>query len=554
MSTYEISKSSLVSLKAEILRKQQELSKVKAANDIKILNIKKNTPIEFKNKGVEERSKKDLTEQEENQLKKSRSILEAKSKLYDQLSKKSSELNEDEKKLRSQLLVRFDSKNSHLPPEESDNEDKYPESEEESFNESYDDPKDASEEWVEYVDCLGRTRTCLRKDLKHIKKDDENLKEIQRKRKEVSPVWNTVKETKEPFLEATEEEDIASISDEKKELLSADMRRDFLRKQWEKEEEELNNKTNIHYQDILFSEARTHGVGYYGFSKDEVERATQQEALKKLRKETEEQQKKMQDLKAQRKKQLAARIKAAKNRKRARMGLAPEEESETSVEENKSEEKPEKLPEKNEKDELLEEARKNHIRPWDIGKEALKEHYVYSQGEWVDKKRSERPKEFAPPSSYRKNFRSNVEEDSFREEKKSLKFSSRKDNYTRNYEEVEQSKPMDPTPIKDECEDGKDRLLADYHKINDKYSSNGSNKDSSKYSSSDSDSDNEIRGKGAEFAPPPTFDYYGPSSSKKYKPTKSNNVEDSIEAGLKFLRHQVEKKGSGKHDKDMFLF
>jgi len=47
--------------------------------------------------------------------------------------------------------------------------------------------------------------------------------------------------------------------------------------------------------------------------------------LKKLRIETQQQQKKAQDLKALREKQLAARMKAAKDRKRARLGLPPEE-------------------------------------------------------------------------------------------------------------------------------------------------------------------------------------------------------------------------------------
>lgn len=40
---------------------------------------------------------------------------------------------------------------------------------------------------------------------------------------------------------------------ESSELLSTDMRRELLRKQWEKEEEEIKNKTNVHYQDILFN-------------------------------------------------------------------------------------------------------------------------------------------------------------------------------------------------------------------------------------------------------------------------------------------------------------
>lgn len=72
-------------------------------------------------------------------------------------------------------------------------------------------------------------------------------------------------------------------------------------------------------------EARSHGVGYYGFSKDEEERSKQQGALRKLREETKLKQKKAQELRNSREKLLAARLKAARNRKRARMGLPPEE-------------------------------------------------------------------------------------------------------------------------------------------------------------------------------------------------------------------------------------
>lgn len=89
----------------------------------------------------------------------------------------------------------------------------------------------------------------------------------------------------------------------------------------------------------MFVEARTHGVGYYGFSKDEQERSMQQENLRKLREETERQQKKSQNLRALREQQLAARAKAARNRKRARMGLPPEEDVE---EQEPKEKEPEK--------------------------------------------------------------------------------------------------------------------------------------------------------------------------------------------------------------------
>jgi hypothetical protein len=37
------------------------------------------------------------------------------------------------------------------------------------------------------------------------------------------------------------------------ELMSGDMRRELLRQKWEQQEEQLRNKTDIHYQDVLFN-------------------------------------------------------------------------------------------------------------------------------------------------------------------------------------------------------------------------------------------------------------------------------------------------------------
>jgi ATPase subunit of ABC transporter with duplicated ATPase domains len=77
---------------------------------------------------------------------------------------------------------------------------------------------------------------------------------------------------------------------------------------------------------LHLAEARAHGVGYYGFSQDEAERRAQQDALSKLRQETKREQVVAQRLRERRQQQLQARLKAARQRKRARMGLPPEEE------------------------------------------------------------------------------------------------------------------------------------------------------------------------------------------------------------------------------------
>uniref|UniRef100_A0A8C3RYX5 CCDC174 alpha/beta GRSR domain-containing protein n=1 Tax=Chelydra serpentina TaxID=8475 RepID=A0A8C3RYX5_CHESE len=86
-------------------------------------------------------------------------------------------------------------------------------------------PQDPSEEWVDYVDSLGRSRRCMKKDLPNLLEMD---KELQGKRQGI----------------------------EEKTLLSEDMRRELQRQQWEREEEEALKKPvgPIHYEDIRENE------------------------------------------------------------------------------------------------------------------------------------------------------------------------------------------------------------------------------------------------------------------------------------------------------------
>lgn len=416
MSTYEISKSSLLSLKAEILRKQQELHKVKTQNENKIKTIKRNTPLQEKhNEGLESRIQKDEEqnkEENENLLRVSQHALKAKAELYDKLSQLGGKLNDEEQdECKKRYLVQFDKKQSQESFKYAN-----------SLSECEDEeqivdplPKDETETWVEFVDCLGRSRRCLRKDLEHFKKKDKELMETVEKRKEGKTEQlakyssKTIADNEQPGDKTKEAE-----------LLSADMRKEFLRQQWEKEEELLKDKDNVHYQDILFNEARTHGVSYYNFSKDEEVRRKQQEELKNLREETKAQQRKAAEMKEFREKQLRARIQAAKERKRIRLGLPPtaDDDIDTSEDGNKhlnayAKGTQEMDEDKKEEANLIaerkriEETKKMHLRPWDIGKEMdgcklKKEHYEYSQEEWVEKKRKERPTEFAPPTSYDK--------------------------------------------------------------------------------------------------------------------------------------------------------
>lgn len=104
---------------------------------------------------------------------------------------------------------------------------------------------------VEYVDCLGRTRTCLRKDLEYLKSKDAELRSSMDIKERGSPIIpeKDPEEVEEKTQDKSEEDDALS---EQNELLSSDMRREILRRQWEREEEALRDKRNIHYQDVLF--------------------------------------------------------------------------------------------------------------------------------------------------------------------------------------------------------------------------------------------------------------------------------------------------------------
>lgn len=126
-----------MSLKAEILRKQEELSKVKKDNKVKINNLKKNAPLDLKNKGVEQRESNDYNSDEDDLLKKSRSALEAKSKLYDKLSKESNNLSEEQQEANRHYLVCFNKKTANAKDD----------SDEDAITEDYAPAANPDEEW-----------------------------------------------------------------------------------------------------------------------------------------------------------------------------------------------------------------------------------------------------------------------------------------------------------------------------------------------------------------------------------------------------------------------
>lgn len=512
----DVSKSSLLSLKAELLRKKEEASKSSTNQSLNNFVPKKLTKISKNdNKTISSKENKEFTETEDSMLLlKSKKMLEAKGKFYDRMVNSGGKLNSDEN-----CLVMFNQKkqNSKYIDDSSDSSD-------DDRNNSY-DAKNTGEEWVDYTDCFGRTRKCLRKDLDFYKKKDDSTAE------NIQP---TDKFYVDKVGEEVEEERTSPKIDDVIEDETNETTLKLLKEQWEQREVENTQKDFVHYQDVLFDEARTHGVGYYEFSTDEVERAKQRKELDSIREATVLEQKKRLDQKQTRDKMIADRVKAARNRQRARLGLPPEEEEpdkqaiddlydKTQEEERQKKEEELKL-EKQLDEKIKDNERKRHVRPWDEGKSTKSENWTpfvekepMSQEQWNTKKRAERPNEFAPVyESEPENEIKFVPEpnapgtDDFKyyeEENKNLFFSSKK-RVTKNIESYS-------TPIVNELSSGDE--------IDDEEERSGP--------------------KRAEIPPPPTFDYYGPTSSgfSKREKRPKPNIENSIEAGLKFLRNQSDK-------------
>ncbi|XP_065225011.1 coiled-coil domain-containing protein 174 [Planococcus citri] len=467
-----LDKSAFIGLQAELARKKEEVKNLSRSTS------RKPTKLGFKNSIKEPPTtkvkgpKKEVVEDvEDSVLQYAQNALIAKSQLYDKLRNKEVATDDPEK-----FLVDFDAKTDHKGGEDSCD----------SFSDHNDDPED---DWVEYTDTLGRSRTCLRKDLPYYKKLNEDLK------------------PEEEPEEKPKEEDIAKQSEE---LQLWYQKRDELRQKWEEEEKVLSTKRDIHYQDVLFSEARTHGVGYYSFSHDETERQRQQEELKKMREETEKSQRRNMTIKERRDQQMKQRLEAAKRRKRERLGLPPEaeigEEPVNELEKFEGEKVEEKTEQKDEMTKKVEEylanvKRSAHIRPWDFGKAGVQPP-VMSQEQWNEKQRSQRNKEFAPPTAYKESTPIPIE---IPESSNSgLYFTSKRPKFSQSSEKR--------TPIKPE------------------------------YSVEEEESfEPKPRGQGAEIAPPTSYD----KSTKLPKP-KQSDLADSIEAGLQFLRNQADKKVSSR--------
>ncbi|NWW05773.1 CC174 protein, partial [Oreocharis arfaki] len=386
----DVAASSLVDLKAELFRKQEEFKKEKLLKDAGVFakprtSNKKPSIWTKQNTGVVNRAAKDVEQKAEEQdiLDKSRKKLEEKAKLYEKMTKGDFPDEETEDLYLvdfTQKIIDKQHEVQELHQSEAAGKTSERDTDEEETQPEADipPPEDPEEEWVDYVDFLGRSRRCMKKDLPSLLKMDQ---ELQGKRQE--PDGNT--------------------------LLSEDMRRELQRQQWEKEEEEALRKPMgpIHYEDIRENEARQLGVGYFAFSRDQELRHKQRATLDMLREQTLDQRNKREQLKEKRKAALDARLsklRARKIKKLREAGLEEEAEKLENGEVKGAAEEPEppRVTAASRKVEVVIQERRDtkpgvpYVREWDKGKELM-------FGQWEKKPeelRDERDPEFAPPSDY----------------------------------------------------------------------------------------------------------------------------------------------------------
>lgn len=152
-----------------------------------------------------------------------------------------------------------------------------------------------------------------------------------------------------------------------------------------------------------------------------------------------------------------------------------------------------------------------------------------TQEEWSELKRTERNEEFAPPIAYTKKKEKKTEKDSLTIKKKTQKGKKRKSE-----QRLESKK--DQNSLYSKC----DITESDY------YNMSVSNSASTK-------SEFSRKRQRAEIPPPLHFDYFGPSATKvTRKSSEKNDINESIEAGLMFLRKQMEQKQNKRDDVEFF--
>lgn len=398
--------SSLIDLKAELLRKREALKVQKLKQFQPEDGYVKQKLILGSDSGAankKEPPKKTPEAQdipdEDADLKRSRAALQRKAKLYEKLSsgkvipgdeeaslyvvnfqRKAMDAAVEERERRETPTVPTKEEAGVYSKDDSDADDNVPSADHEALDKSL---AGTEEEWVDYTDALGRSRRCMRKDLPALIDNDKELT------------------GKAGVVEA-------DIPERTAQFLAYERTREQLRQQWQDQEAENAYKESLHYGDVRFQEAREHGVGFYDLSGDSAERQKQLDMLNKLRDQTEKQKEISRRMKEKRKAMLEARLARIRQKKNIPDNKPEEEHKDSSEDETEQVDTNSNVPDRPKIIGDSDTLEVPETRPWDEGKNLAEmvndPHFrkkKLSQEDWVDLQRQERPTEFAPPSAYR---------------------------------------------------------------------------------------------------------------------------------------------------------
>jgi len=398
----------LADLQAELLRKKTELkAKTPVSAEGNYVRAEKRDKtasgsiFSKKNKGVDGRVEKDAEQkaEEDKNFENARKKLEMKAKMYDKLARgENGVLDNDQTGLEDRVMVDFQQKALDHFQEQKAKIEKIREEEEKKKK-----VKDLGDGKVEFTDSLGRTRIVDKADVKNLMEMDKDLRADEEEDNPHS-TFQRMKFIKSTEFQEADDPTLQGPDAKMKErlLVSSDMQREEMRQKWEKEEEALMQKGDVHYQDVQFDEVRDLGTGYFAFSRSEREREKQKEDLTDIREETLTAREKAEKIKAKRAEMMKARIAKVK----ARRGIEDTTKEEEEAVAQKAAEEEAEAKKKAEKERLyeyqLDMARRARIREWDQGKEAT----LQSDKEgpsWeakTEEMRNERNEEFAPPKLY----------------------------------------------------------------------------------------------------------------------------------------------------------
>lgn len=238
----------MLSLKAELLRKQEEITRAKSYTSIHDFVPKRAVkPEKDKKENKKVPEKKTSVIEDTALLMKSKKMLQRKAKYYEKMTTGGGSLNSDEN-----CLVMFNQKKQESRVQSTYIESSSDDSEHDN-NEAY-KANEPDEEWVEYTDCLGRTRQCQKKDLVNFQKRDKDLSRIAESKEHDNTVEEknanmTNMESGELPGSDTEVNDVDNSSSMAEPIGT---RFKQMLDKWDDQEVKNMDKEYVHYQDILF--------------------------------------------------------------------------------------------------------------------------------------------------------------------------------------------------------------------------------------------------------------------------------------------------------------